>query len=107
MESGRKTRKNAVLNSEDAQILALHALTFLLEDTKRIDGFLRMTGIEPHHLRQLATSKQGQAAILDYLLGNETLLLTFTAEEGCDDQDPARARQSLGGRAMTQDWTSA
>ncbi len=107
MELGHKTRKNAVLNSEDAQILALHALSFLLSDTKRIDGFLRMTGIEPHDLREMAASNQGQTAILDYLLSNEPLLLAFTAEEGCDDQDPARARQTLGGRAMTQDWTSA
>lgn len=95
------------MNSEDAQILALHALTFLLEDSQRIDGFLRMTGIEPHDLRQLATEKHGQAAILDYLLGNEALLLAFTAEEGCNGQDPALARRALGGRAMTQDWTSA
>lgn len=95
------------MNSEDAQILALHALSFLLDETQRIEGFLRMTGIEPDDLRAIAGSKDGQAAILDYLLGNESLLLEFTAEEGCDDQDPARARHALGGRAMTQDWTSA
>lgn len=95
------------MNSEDAQILALHALSFLLEDSERIDGFLRMTGIEPHDLRQMVAEKQGQVAILDYLLGNEKLLLAFTAEEGCHDQDPALARKALGGRTMTQDWTSA
>ncbi|MGD1933813.1 MAG: DUF3572 domain-containing protein [Candidatus Phaeomarinobacter sp.] len=95
------------MNSEDAQILALHALTFLLDEPQRLEGFLRMTGIEPHDLRAIAGSNDGQTAILDYLLGNEPLLLAFTAEEGCDDQDPTRARQTLGGRAMTQDWTSA
>ena len=65
-----------------------------------------MTGVEPADLRQLAASEEGQAAFLDYLLGNESLLAEFTAGEGCDDQDPARARQALTGRAITADWTS-
>lgn len=95
------------MNSENAQILALRALSFLLEDPKRIEGFLRMTGIEPDDLRQLVGTNEGQIAILDYLMGIESLLLEFTAWEGCHDQDPARARQTLTGRTMTQDWTSA
>jgi len=94
------------LNSEDAGIMALSVLTFLLDDTQRIEGFLRMTGTTPDDLRTLAATNDGQIAFLDYLLGNEPLLLAFTAEQECDDHDPARARQTLAGRPMTAEWTS-
>jgi len=94
------------LTKDDAEILALAALTFLLDDPDRINGFLRMTGTTPDGLRQLAVTAEGQAAMLDYLLGNESLLLAFTAARECDDQDPARARRALTGHAMTEDWTS-
>ncbi|GGD10967.1 MULTISPECIES: DUF3572 family protein [Hyphomicrobiales] len=94
------------MTQDDAQILALSGLTFLLDDSQRIDGFLRMTGITPQDLRQLVATIEGQTAILDYLLGNESLLLAFTAEQGCPDDAPARARRTLTGRAFNQDWTS-
>jgi len=93
------------LNSEDAQILALQVLTFLVEDGARIEGFLRMTGTDPSDLRALATSPDGLAAILDYLLGNEALLLAFTGEAQCPDDAPARAHRTLAGSRPTPDWT--
>ncbi|MEQ8745712.1 DUF3572 family protein [Pyruvatibacter sp.] len=92
------------MNSEDAQILALRALTFLAEDQQRIEGFLRMTGTQPADLRQFAQTEEGLAAILDYLLGNERLLLEFTGSEQCPDDAPARARRALPGNQQSPGW---
>jgi len=93
------------LTPEQAQILALHALTFLAADPTHIAGFLTATGAEPADMRRFARTDEGQAAVLDYLLSDETLLLAFVVAEGCAETDPARARHALPGQTPEADWT--
>ncbi len=94
------------MHREEAEIIGLRALAFLAADDRRIDGFLRMTGTEPQHLRESAADPAFLGAVLDYILGIEALLLEFTASEECDDTLPARARRALpGGTARDEAWT--
>lgn len=86
------------MNSEDAEIVALRALSFLAADTRRIEGFCRMTGTGPADLPALARSRTGLAAVLDYLMGDEAMLLAFAAEAEIPETGPGAAYRTLAGR---------
>ena len=72
------------MNLEAAETLALQALTFLLSEPQRLSRFLSLTGMASQELRAAATSPELQAATLEYLLSDESLLLTFCHEAGAD-----------------------
>jgi hypothetical protein len=79
---------------EAARQLALDALLFLAGDTLRITKFLNATGMEAGELRERAREDGTLAAVLEYLLADESLLLVFAANGGHDPADvtPALAR---------------
>jgi hypothetical protein len=85
---------------ETAATLALAGLAFLAEDGPRLGRFLSLTGIDPDQLRAAAEAPETLLAVLDHLLGDESLLLVFTASNGVapDTVYPARAMlaRSLG-----------
>ncbi|WP_020087298.1 DUF3572 domain-containing protein [Hyphomicrobium zavarzinii] len=86
--------------AESASTLALTGLSFLAEDGPRLGRFLALTGIGPDQLRAAAGAPETLLAVLDYLLGDESLLLVFTASKGFapESVEPSRAAlaQSLG-----------
>jgi hypothetical protein len=85
------------LSKDEAEALALQVLAFLLSDSKQISRFLALTGIAPQDLREVATSRDLQAAALEYLLSDEGLLLTFCQEAGVDPGTVAPAHVLLTG----------
>lgn len=90
MKKGRDTR-----SPDEAEYLAIQVLAFLAEDAPRLERFLKLTGITPTALRDGAREPAILAALLDHLLGDESLLLTFAANTGTDPADVARARRTL------------
>lgn len=88
------------LTAETAETLALAGLSFLAEDGPRLGRFLALTGIDPDQLRAAAGAPETLLAVLDHLLGDESLLLVFTASKGVapDTVYPARLAlaRSLG-----------
>ena len=70
--------------SEDAEALALQALTFILSEPERLSRFLALTGMDLQGIRASAASVDLQSATLEYLLSDESLLLTFCQERGVD-----------------------
>ncbi len=87
--------KPSPINGDDAEALALQALTFLLSDGARMSRFLSLTGIAPEGLREAAASRALQAATLEYLLGDESLLLMFCQEAGIAPASVAPAHAVL------------
>jgi hypothetical protein len=87
------------LSSEEAQVIALKALAFLANDAPRLSRFLALSGVNPGDIRQAAANPQFLAGVLNHLLQDESLLLTFTADEGLDPRLPARAVEILIGAA--------
>ena len=95
-------QKNASRNGlsrEGAEALALQGLTFLASDATRLTRFLTLTGIEPSELRGWDGNPGIQAAVLDHLLADESLLLVFAAETGTAPGDVAPAQALLAGGA--------
>ena len=83
------------IDLNDAEALALQALTFLLSDTQRLSRFLALTGIGPADIRAAAATSDLQVATLEYLLSDESLLLMFCQGAGIDPAIIAPAHDVL------------
>jgi len=68
------------LSRDEAETLGLNTLQFLAGDPARLGRFLALTGIGPAELKASAGEPHLLAAVLDHLLGDESLLLVFSAE---------------------------
>ncbi|HZZ60812.1 MAG TPA: DUF3572 domain-containing protein [Roseiarcus sp.] len=77
--------------------MAISALTFLAEDAGRIERFLSITGLRPGALREAAAGPGFLRGVLEYLVGNEPLLVEFAAEAGLDPGEIVRALERLEG----------
>ncbi len=82
---------------ESAEAIGLAALVFLTEDGERLGRFLGETGLSPADLGSAAGTPHMLAAVLEYLLADESLLMVFAAGAGLDPLDIAPARFTLGG----------
>ena len=80
---------------DQAEALAVQGLTFLASDAQRLSRFLSLTGIDPGELKTWAENPHIQAAVLDHLLADESLLLVFAAETGTAPQAIAPAQALL------------
>ena len=83
------------LSREEAEVIALKGLGFLANDPTRLQRFLALSGIDPANIREAAASPQFLAGLLQHLLEDESLLLTFTTEQDLDPRLPALAAQAL------------
>jgi hypothetical protein len=81
---------------EEAEIVALKALAFLASDMERLSRFLALSGLSPGDMRAAAADRRFLTGILNHLLHDESLLLTFTADEDLDPRLPAMAAEILG-----------
>jgi Protein of unknown function (DUF3572) len=85
------------INRDRAEALALQGLTFLAGDSARLTRFLTLTGIDPAELKGWDENPGIQAAVLDHLLADESLLLVFAAEAGVAPEEIAPAQAVLTG----------
>lgn len=72
------------LDHDAAETIALAALAFLASESARLERFMALTGMTPDELRLRATEPDTLAAVLEYVLHDESLLLAFTANHGID-----------------------
>jgi Protein of unknown function (DUF3572) len=86
-----KLSKSTSLGADAAESLAIQALAFLAAEPERLGRFLAVTGIGPQDVRAAARQPQFLAGVLDYLSGEERLLIEFAAQLGIDPADVARA----------------
>ncbi len=89
---------------ETAEILALRALAWLAAQEDLVNGFLAATGLSVSDLTQAAARPEMLAAVLDYLLEDESCLLAFCADQGLDPEAPMAARVFLPGGDVPH-WT--
>ncbi|MDK9694850.1 MAG: DUF3572 domain-containing protein [Siculibacillus sp.] len=87
--------RSARTSREDAEALAVDALTFLAEDPETLGRFLGATGLGPETLRAAAGEPGFLAAVLEHLMGDETLLLVFAERRRIRPTMIAAARHTL------------
>ena len=63
-----------------AEEIAILGLSFLAADAERLGQFLALTGAGPETLAKARTEPDVLASVIEYLLGDETLLLEFSSE---------------------------
>jgi hypothetical protein len=85
----------APYSTEAARDVAIRALTFLTGDASILSRFLDVTGWTPETLASPGSRAAILAATLDYLMSEEDLLLTFSANCGLDPSEVALANRAL------------
>lgn len=83
------------INTAEAELIALKALGFLARDQDRFSRFLALSGVDLGDIRAAAQNPEFLAGLLNHLLQDESLLLTFTAEQELDPRLPALAAETL------------
>lgn len=84
-------RNRQRLTGDEAEAIAVKALGFITSDPDRLERFLRLTGWTPQSLREPAGQQALLGAVLEYLSGDESLLLTFAANASLDPASVAEA----------------
>lgn len=84
-------------DTEFAESLAIQALAHLAQDKEVLERFLSVTGLAPDRIREAASSPGFLAGVLDYMMQNEALLLTFSENNNIDAQTILDAHQQLSG----------
>lgn len=83
------------MNTDRAESIGVSALLFLASDSERLVRFLTLTGVGPAELRAESRSPHMLAAVLDYLLQDESLLLVFCAADAIPPGDIGPAKREL------------
>jgi hypothetical protein len=83
------------LAAEVAEVLAIQALGFIAQDDERLGRFLALTGMGPAEIRAAAHERHFLAGVLDYVTGDEELLVAFAGHAEVDPATIAIARQAL------------
>ena len=86
------------LTKELAVEIAISALNFLASDVERLDRFLSISGLGPHNLREAAAEPTFFGAVVDYVSGDEALLIDFAQAAGLSPARVASAREQLAPR---------
>ncbi len=93
----RNRQAKVLLGPAEATTLAIRALAFLASDDDVLGRFLGTTGLGVDDLRTRTEDPALLGAVLDFLLGDEPLLLRFCADAEYPPELPARARAKLPG----------
>jgi hypothetical protein len=81
---------------ENAERLAIEALSFIAGEPESLARFLALSGIGPATLRRAAADPAFLAGVLDFVLGDEPLLVAFARHAGIAPEGIARARRAFG-----------
>ena len=90
-------KKMQSANVDSARSLAVSALAFIAADPDRLNRFLSLTGLGPDNLRTAAADPAFLGSVLDYLVGDEELMVDFAANAGLKPEAVARAHAALCG----------
>ncbi len=82
---------------EAGEALAVEGLAFLAAEPARLERFLAVTGLGPHNLRRAAADPAFLVSVLDYLAGDERLVVAFADGAGRRPEEVMRTVEALRG----------
>jgi hypothetical protein len=91
------------MNKQQAEAIAVDGLNFLAADGERLVRFLDLSGLNPASIRSAARDPGFLAGVLEYINGDERLLMAFTGDAGIEPGAVGRAHHALGGGAWERD----
>ncbi len=93
----KKTAANSQNNTEYAENTAISAFAFLAGEPEYFSRFASLTGINPADISQIAGSHDFLAAVLQFFLSDDSLLLSFCQSADCPPEDVNSAYFRLAG----------
>lgn len=100
---GERTNYSA-MQQEEAEILAIKALTYLAGLDEMMDRFAALSGMALGDILERAQDPEMLAGILDFYLSDEALLTEFCEAHEISAEAPAQARTALPGGDLPH-WT--
>lgn len=85
------------MTRDRAELIAARALEFVAASQERLDRFVGLTGLALEEIRANLAEPAFLAGILEYLMGEEHLLLEFAGFAGIAPEAPGEARVVLAG----------
>lgn len=101
---GEKAVEKIKNTAQTAEIMALTALTWVLGQDDLVGAFLNATGAAPQDLGALTQTPLFQAAILDFLMEDDTRIIAFCDAQSLPYTSVQTARAALPG-AQYLHWT--
>ena len=83
------------ITRDEAEAIALLALSYITTHEEVLGRFLSMSGLEPGTIRHAAASPGFLAAILDYVASDEPLLLALAKEMDARPERIMEAHRTL------------
>ena len=87
-----------------AEVIALRAISWLLQDDERTGAFLAATGADPGELARQAADPGFLGAVMDFLLSDDALVVGFCDDAGLPYTAIMQARAGLPGFSQMH-WT--
>ena len=84
------------MTPERAEILALEGLGWLAGRPEDMQRFLNLSGMDVAELRDGAGTPGVSLAVIDFLMGDEALLIAFCRDNQFDPRKMQAARHALG-----------
>jgi hypothetical protein len=86
------------IDPEAARGLAIQALEYLAQEPEQLGRFLALSGLDPTNIRTAARQPEFLAGILEFVLGDERLVMAFTQALDVPPERVAQARTVLAGQ---------
>jgi Protein of unknown function (DUF3572) len=84
-------------NPQDAETVALNVLGFLAESPQAMEKLMIQSGLDLSTIRKRTADRDFLAAVVDFLMSNEELLVDFCQTRGIDPKTVQLAAHQLGG----------
>lgn len=84
------------MTRDEAEAIAVEALTYIATDPERLGRFLAMTGLRPEGIRAAAADPAFLAGVLRHVAGWEPDLLAFAGAAAISPADIRSASLTLG-----------
>jgi hypothetical protein len=91
------------IGRENAENMAVQALAYLAGEPEQLARFLALTGIGPQAIRSAASDPQFLAGVLDFVVGDERLLVAFAEHIQMKPEAVLRAQAVLSGAPWERD----
>ena len=82
---------------EQAETMAIQALSWLASDEEILSQFLNISGAAPGDLRSRAKEPEFLGFVLDFIMRDDETILGFCGSTSASPETVQRARISLGG----------